>query len=455
MAFSLSFLLVSLLLSLSEALVSPETLKKMSAEGSRYINAEIENAVNGVKRMKSLLDQTDKDHQDILRTLEETKKKKEDALKLAKESDQQLTEGHEVCNETMLALWEECKPCLKQNCVKFYSKICRSGSGLVGRRFEDFLNRSSPFSIWVNGERIDSLTEEDKQQEERFEDLEESYGMMEDGVDNVFQDSMKTIQNMQSLFFKSPFMGGFQESMRVPFSFPRPHFPFAESSFNRRERPSFFQRDFHGPFRNLFEMTQRMMENVQQFIRRPSPWLNIEDVFAENENATDNRMVCRELRRNSAGCLKMREKCEKCKEILSVDCSGKGSLQRELQEQFEDSMRLAEKFTGLYDDLLQKFQEEMLNTTSIFDRLNEQFGWVAKLANMTENSNGIFQVSTILLSKTKTDEGVSDTTVTVQLFDSEPITFTIPGDIPVEDPKFTELIVEEALKNYKKGVVTA
>nr|XP_033794384.1 clusterin [Geotrypetes seraphini] len=454
MAFCLSFLLVGLLLTLSEALVSPETLKKMSVEGSRYINAEIENAVNGVKKMKSLMDQADKDHQDILRTIEETKKKKREALKLAKDSEQQLTERQEVCNETMLALWEECKPCLKQNCVKFYSKICRSGLGLLGRRFEGFLNRSSPFSIWVNGERLDTLTEEDKQQEERFEDLEESYSIMDDGIDSIFQNSMKTFSNMQSLF-KSPFMGGFRESMRAPFSLPRFQFPFAESSFDRMDRPSFFQRDFHGSFHNLFEMPQRMMENIHPFMGRPSQWLNTEELFAENENVTDNRMVCKELRRNSAGCLKMREKCEKCKEILSVDCSGKRNWQREMQEQFEDSMRLAEKFTNLYGDLLQKFQEEMLNATSILDHLNEQFGWVAKLANITENSNGIFQVSSALISRTKTDEGVSDTTVTVQFFDSEPLTFTVPGDIPFEDPKFTDFIVEEALKNFKKGVITA
>lgn len=39
-----------------------------------------------------------------------------------------------VCNETMMALWEECKPCLKQTCMKFYARVCRSGSGAVGHQ---------------------------------------------------------------------------------------------------------------------------------------------------------------------------------------------------------------------------------------------------------------------------------------------------------------------------------
>lgn len=34
----------------------------------------------------------------------------------------------------MMALWEECKPCLKQTCMKFYARVCRSGSGLVGHQ---------------------------------------------------------------------------------------------------------------------------------------------------------------------------------------------------------------------------------------------------------------------------------------------------------------------------------
>lgn len=29
-------------------------------------------------------------------------------------------------------------------------------------------------------------------------------------------------------------------------------------------------------------------------------------------------MVCREIRRNSAGCLRLRDECEKCREILAV-----------------------------------------------------------------------------------------------------------------------------------------
>ena len=61
----------------------------------------------------------------------------QEAMRLAREKERELATTQEVCNETMLALWEECKPCLKQTCMRFYSRTCHSGSGLVGRQVSD------------------------------------------------------------------------------------------------------------------------------------------------------------------------------------------------------------------------------------------------------------------------------------------------------------------------------
>ena len=58
----------------------------------------------------------------------------QEAMRAAQEMETKLEQEEEVCNETMKALWEECKPCLKNTCVKYYSRTCSSGSGLVGRQ---------------------------------------------------------------------------------------------------------------------------------------------------------------------------------------------------------------------------------------------------------------------------------------------------------------------------------
>lgn len=58
----------------------------------------------------------------------------QEAIREAQEMEVKLVHEEEACNETMKALWEECKPCLKTTCVKYYSRTCSSGSGLVGRQ---------------------------------------------------------------------------------------------------------------------------------------------------------------------------------------------------------------------------------------------------------------------------------------------------------------------------------
>lgn len=54
----------------------------MSETGSKYIDREVENAISGVKQMKILMDETKKDHQQMLNTLEDTKKKKEVCVRM-------------------------------------------------------------------------------------------------------------------------------------------------------------------------------------------------------------------------------------------------------------------------------------------------------------------------------------------------------------------------------------
>lgn len=50
---------------------------EMSTRGSKYIDAEVESAINGIKEMKVLMDKTGQDHQRILTALEDTRRKKE------------------------------------------------------------------------------------------------------------------------------------------------------------------------------------------------------------------------------------------------------------------------------------------------------------------------------------------------------------------------------------------
>ncbi|XP_058020714.1 clusterin [Ahaetulla prasina] len=437
-------------------LVPPNELQKMSEKGSRYIDGELENAISGVRQMKLLMEQTSNDHQEILNSLEDTKKKKEEAILLAKDMEKQLNE-QEVCNDTMLALWEECKPCLKQTCMKFYTRTCHSGAGLVGRQLEEFLNHSSPFSIWVNGERIDSLMDVDEEQGRKLDDLEERYGLVEDGVDDLFQESSQAYGQLSS-FFQWPF-SGFQDgfhSIRIPFTrsrVARNTRPFSQFFGNYRPHQGFYQ-----IFQPFYEMSQHFFEGAQSAMDWDHPGLggipefSFDHIPTATPGHNDNRMVCREIRRNSAGCLKMKEKCDKCQAILAVDCSQTDPGQRKMKERFEDALRLAERFTRRYDEILKAFQEEMLNTTAILDQLNRQFGWVSQLANRTRND----RLLKVIMVKSSSPEDTSQTPgtqVTVQLFDSEPFSLTVPGSVPLDDDTFMDIVARDALRDFKDNKV--
>ncbi|XP_025911143.1 clusterin-like, partial [Apteryx rowi] len=133
-------------------------------------------------------------------------------------------------------------------------------------------------------------------------------------------------------------------------------------------------------------------------------------------------------------------------------CSQTDPEQSLLREQLEDALRLAERFSRRYDDLLRDFQADMLNTTGLLEQLNRQFGWVSRLANLTQHDDGFLQVTTVL-SKAPDPRDLSappDTQVTVQLFDSEPLALTVPGAIAWDDPRFMELVAEQALRHYKQ-----
>lgn len=51
------------------------------------------------------------------------------------------------------------------------------------------------------------------------------------------------------------------------------------------------------------------------------------------------------------------------------------------------------------------------------------------------------------------DGGRGDTSVSVKLFDSPAMNITMPGDIPWTDPKFPEVVAQNALDRYKETSV--
>uniref|UniRef100_A0ABI7ZKB4 Clusterin n=1 Tax=Felis catus TaxID=9685 RepID=A0ABI7ZKB4_FELCA len=415
-------LLVGLLLTcengrvLGDKAVSDAELQEMSTEGSKYINKEIKNALKGVKQIKTLIEQTNEERKSLLSNLEEAKKKKEDALSDTKDSEMKLKASEGVCNDTMMALWEECKPCLKQTCMKFYARVCRSGSGLVGQQLEEFLNQSSPFYFWINGDRIDSLLENDRQQTHALDVMQDSFNRASRIMDELFQDRFFT-REPQDTYHYSPF----SSLQRRPFFF-NPKSRFAR---NVMPFPAFQPLNFHDMFQPFFDMIHQAQQAMDINLQRIPYHFPME--FTEEDN--QDRMVCKEIRHNSTGCLRMKDQCDKCQEILSVDCSASNPSQVLLRQELNNSLQMAEKFT----------------------KLNEQFSWVSQLANLTQSEDPFYlQVTTVSSQTSDSNVPSGFTKVVVKLFDSDPISVMVPEEVSRNNPKFMETVAEKALQEYRQ-----
>ncbi|CAH6827598.1 clusterin [Phodopus roborovskii] len=424
---------------LGEQEVSDKELQEMSSQGSKYINKEIQNAVQGVKQIKTLIEKTNAERKSLLNSLEEAKKKKEDALDDTRDSEMKLKAFPEVCNETMMALWEECKPCLKQTCMKFYARVCRSGSGLVGRQLEEFLNQSSPFYFWMNGDRIDSLMESDRQQSQALDAMQDSFTRASGIMDTLFQDRFFTHEPQDTHYFS-------------PFGFPhrRPHFLYPKSRLVRSLIPfsHYGPLSFPDMFQPFFEMIHRAQQAMDMQFHSPAFQFPDMDLLREGE---DDRAVCKEIRHNSTGCLKMKGQCEKCQEILSVDCSANNPAQAHLRQELNDSLQVAERLTQRYNELLHSLQTKMLNTSSLLQQLNEQFNWVSQLANLTQGEDQYYlRVSTVTTHSSDSEVPSRVTEVVVKLFDSDPITVVLPEEVSRDNPKFMDTVAEKALQEYRK-----
>ncbi|XP_058526035.1 clusterin [Ochotona princeps] len=424
---------------LGEQVVSENELQELSTQGSKYIDKEIQNAVKGVQEIKTLIEKTNREHKTLLGILEEAKKNKEDALNETRDSEMKLKAFPGVCNETMMALWEECKPCLKQTCMKFYARVCRSGSGAVGHQLEEFLNQSSPFYFWINGDRIDSLLENDRQQSHLLDIMQDSFSRATGIMDELFQDRFFTHQPQDMFHYSS-------------FGYPRrrPSFLYPKSRLARHIMPlsPYGPLNFQDMFQPFFELIHQAQQAMDVQLHSPNyQGLNMEIIPEGN----DDRTVCKEIRHNSTGCLKMKDQCEKCQEILSVDCSANNPAQNQLRQELNDSLRIAEELTKRYNELLQSYQRKMLNTSALLEQLNEQFNWVSQLANLTQGQDPYYLRVTTVTTHTSEDDTPSRVTeVAVKLFDADPITVTVPEEVSRSNPKFMETVAEKALQEYRK-----
>nr|XP_033794038.1 clusterin-like isoform X2 [Geotrypetes seraphini] len=282
---------------------------------------------------------------------------------------------------------------------------------------------------------------------------------MESDNNNIFKDGMKCCEQMMA--FCSPcLMKCLQEASKAPGTIQSYQDPVPESRVVRKDKPS---AEDSQACRNLLETCQKMMEGINQLVESaktsqksqdlsPHPSVKSEAI-QDKGSPTENQMMCccMEVCQHSPDCLKRKEKYDKPKESQSTDYSGKSS--KRIQEQFDESMKLAEKLTNQCEDLLQRLQKEMSATANLLEQLGEQLTDMSK-SDKKEDLDDDFKMTTILASA-KTGKRSSDTSVSMKLFDSSPTTRTGPGDTSWDESKYSKPQVQSTAKCCRKRTVLA
>ncbi|KAB0373443.1 hypothetical protein FD755_015102, partial [Muntiacus reevesi] len=373
--------------------------QKMSTEGSKYVNKEIKNALKEVKQIKTQTEQTNEEHKLLHSSLEEAKMKKSPVVSVAKPNcvipQDALNDTRD--SETKLEASQGCKPCLKQTCVQFYARL------------EEFLNQS-PFYFWTNGDRIDSLMENDRQQSHAMDVMEDSVNQASNIMDELFEDRFfpQRPQDTQYYFPFSLFPREAQQSMDAHLHRTPYHFPMTE--FSGGDPPEstgcLWMKD-------QCEKCQEILE-LPDSASGPGCVTRLPFVFIPVELSFHISAICL------------------CSFHLWADCSANNPTQTLLRQQLNVSLQL----------LLQSYQQNTLNTSALLKQLNKQSTWVSQLASLTQNDDQDYRVSRLLRPQhsVRPHQGV------VKLFNSFPITVMVPQE--VSRPDFMENVAEKALQQY-------
>lgn len=126
-------------------------------------------------------------------------------------------------------------------------------------QLEEFLNQSSPFYLWTNGDRIDSLLENDRQQTHVLDAMEDRFKRVSSIMDELFQDRFFTREPLDTSYFSS-----FGSSPRRSLYFS----PKSRLARNIMPFPMFRPPHFQDMFQPFFDMISQAQQAMDGHLHR-------------------------------------------------------------------------------------------------------------------------------------------------------------------------------------------
>ncbi|KAM9719051.1 clusterin-like protein 1 [Menidia menidia] len=432
--------------------ISEDTLKQLSADGEKLVDDEVKRALYGVTQMREVMWRNEQKHEHLMKSLRHSGDKKKGAAQLAKEVMEKLEEAEEHCKDTLQSEWEKCRPCLEDACKTFYASTCRRGFATFHTKVESFFRRVSQRmgprerrpeadDILVNQGPDDSDTDVAR--------LEDSFNRVMSKVGTLVNRSISLVSSMSDRLDRALQRALLNRTDASPEETTTdPFYPVRDSGFLQgvgleEVLESFFDfgksvvEEFGSVVTQVFDDLHKAVEEEKKKERDSFP------------RFLQNRKLCRDLRKQTSECWQLQSKCEACQGALLTECPGVQELHVELDE----VSQLLDVSKEQYDEVLSIVQRHADETINWLGNMAAEFSWVAKAASNSSSPRNIFRVS--MVAPETLDEqnmSVSETKVEVNILNSPPLIFSVPGELEVRDPSFIQYVAQEALGKYKEIV---
>lgn len=438
--------------------LNEDTLTKLSAAGEQYVDEEIKRALLGVKRVKEVMEKKEEKHRHLMDALRHSSDKKKGAMQLARETEQKLEEAEQQCRDLTKSSFEECRPCLEDTCKAFYTSTCRRGFTSFSFKVEEFFRKmaaqleATERVYDQNEENVGRTNSPENQVTEDEADVEflqadVSFGQLLSNISLLHNQSVFLVKRLQQVFGRS-FLAAFDTELQPsPLSATQGgssaaffgmvglgHIVDSVYDFGRN-----VLEEFSSTVADVYEEVQEAEEYFQQPSRDPASLSAL--------GQTQNRYLCRRLRRQASECWQLQNLCETCEDYLLKECPRVQQLHSEVEEMY----MLLNASRQQYDDRLQLVQRHTADTQRWLGDMDDKYGWVGQLSASTVDPHNIFSVIAVNpQQQMKNLRPEADSIVAVTLLDSAPITVSVPAELKVDDPAFIQYVAQEALALHKR-----
>ncbi|KAM7369798.1 hypothetical protein PAMP_011089 [Pampus punctatissimus] len=448
-----------LLCAADSPLLSEDMLKKLSDEGEQYVEEEMKRALLGVKQVKEIMEKKEEKHRHLMDALRRSSDKIKGAIQLFRETEQKLQEAERQCQDLTKSTFEKCRPCLEDTCKTFFTSECRRGFTSFSFKVEEFFKKMA--SQLEATDHVNNQNEEDaggtgsaqNQAAEDKSDLEllqadASFSQLLSNISLLHNQSVQLIKKMREVFGHS-FLAAFMNTELQPGS-PLASHSGSSAGFFRTVGLDHIFDSVYDFGRNVLEEFSSTVADVFEEIEEAEEYFQQSDTGSLSAfGQSQNRHLCKRLRRQASECWQLQSLCETCEDYLLKECPSVQQLHSEMEEMY----MLLNASRQQYDDRLQLVQRHTADTQRWLSTVDNKYGWISPLSSSTVGPHNIFSVITVNpQQQMKSNTHKADSSVVVTILDSAPITVSVPAHLEVDQPVFIQYVAQEALTLHKQQI---